>query len=72
MTWPKCQRQRLNQRCRGEGKGDAHDNGYYGTGRDDTSQSATREGASAGLTFKDNTVERQRRVVARWDGRTRQ
>ena len=29
-------------------------NGYYGRGRDDTSQSATRE---------DNTVERQRRVV---------
>ena len=41
---------------------------YYGRGRDDTSQSPTREGASAGFTFKDNTVERQRRVVARWDG----
>ena len=43
-----------------------------GRGRDDTSQSATREGASVGVAFKDNTVERQRRVVARRDGRTRQ
>ena len=40
--------------------------------RDDTSQSATREGASVGVAFKDNTVERQRRVVARRDVRTRQ
>ena len=60
-----------NARCRGEGKGDARDNGYYGRGRDDTSQSATREGASVGVAFKDNTVERQRRVVTRRDGRTR-
>ena len=57
---------------RGEGKGDACDNGYYGRGHDDTSQSATREGASVGVAFKDNTVERQRRVVARRGGRTRQ
>ena len=35
-------------------------------------QSATREGASVGVAFKDNTVERQRRVVARRGGRTRQ
>ena len=55
-----------------EGKGDAPNNGYYGRGRDDTSQSATREGASVGVAFKDNTVERQRRVVARRGGRTRQ
>ena len=61
-----------NACCRGEGKGDAYDNGYYGRGRDDTSQSATREGASVGVAFKDNTVERQRRVVAPRDGRTRQ
>ena len=47
-------------------------NGYYGRGRDDTSQSATGEGASVGVAFKDNTVERQRRVVARRGGRTRQ
>ena len=45
---------------------------YYGRGRDDTSQSATREGTSVGVAFKDNTVERQRRVVARRGGRTRQ
>ena len=48
------------------------DNGYYGRGRDDTSQSATREGASVGVAFNDNTVERQRRVVTRRDDRTRQ
>ena len=35
-----------------------------------TSQSATGEGASVGVAFKDNTVERQRRVVARRGGRT--
>ena len=43
----------------------ARNNGYYGRGRDDTSQSATREGASVGIAFKYNTVERQRRVVTR-------
>ncbi len=37
-----------------------------------TLPNATREGASVGVVFKDNTVERQRRVVARRDGRTRQ
>ena len=30
------------------------------------------KGASVGVAFKDNTVERQRRVVARRGGRTRQ
>ena len=44
--------------------------GFLGRGRDDTSQSATREGASVGVAFKDNKVERQRRVVARRSGRT--
>ena len=39
---------------------------------EDTCQSATIEGASVGVGFKDNTVERQRRVVARRVGRTRQ
>ena len=33
---------------------------------------ALQEGASVGVAFKDNTVERQRRVVARRGGRTRQ
>ena len=37
-----------------------------------TLPNATREGASVGVAFKDNTVERQRRVVARRGGRTRQ
>ena len=46
---------------------DARDNGYYGRGRDDTSQSAT-----ADVAFKDNPVERQRRVVARRSCLTRQ
>ena len=31
------------------------DNGYYGRGRGDNSKSATREGASAGVAFKDTT-----------------
>ena len=35
---------KTNACCRGEGKGDAPNNGYYGRGRDDTSQSATGEG----------------------------
>ena len=33
----------MNTRCLGEGKGADHVNGFYGRGRDDTSQSATKE-----------------------------
>ena len=53
-------------------KGDARVIVYYGRGRNDTSKNATREGTSVSVAFKDNTVERQWRFVARTDGRTRQ